>query len=54
MSNQAGRVEYLCSPPVIDVSEISLRTIRRPLFSVSTSNYKLFLIPWQGDCEKQR
>lgn len=53
MSNQAGRVEYLCSP-IIGISKISLRKIRRALFPVSTNNYKLFLIPWQGDREKQR
>lgn len=48
MSKQAGRVEYLYSP-VIDIREISLTKIRRALFSVSTSNYKPFLIPWQDN-----
>lgn len=49
MSNQAGRVECLCSPSVTGISVISLRKIRRALFSVSTSNYKLLLIPWQAN-----
>lgn len=41
MSKQAGRVEYLCSPAVIGIREISSRKITSALFSVSTSNYKL-------------
>lgn len=43
----------LCSLSIIGISEISLRKIRRPLFSVSTSNYKLFetLAEWLREGE---
>jgi len=41
MPKQPGRVEYLRSP-LTGSREISLRKVRRALFSVSTSNYKFF------------
>lgn len=42
MSKQAGRVEYLCSPDVIGIREISLRKIRSAVFGIYKQLQALF------------